>query len=106
MNEGEDLLEHEEVAERDTHEEKHAARDDERSRKALLVLVEAGRNERPRLVEHVGQRHQECGQGRDLDGHHERRDHARRDHLRPFGKRAHQGRGEQVVDIAGARPEE
>jgi Do/DeqQ family serine protease len=106
VDEGEHLAEDEVVAERDPGEEEHRARDHERQRQPLLVGVEARRDERPRLVEHVGQHHDQRDPGGDLDRHHERRDHAGGDHLRPLRQRLRQRRREKIVDRPGARVQE
>src|SRR5688500_19355260 len=50
-------------------EEQHRARHDQRQRELLLVLVQPRRDERPRLVEHVGQRDHEADQRGDLHRH-------------------------------------
>ena len=73
---------HDEVRERDAGVEQHDARDHQRDREALLALVQAGRDERPHLVQHVRHRDEHRDEQRELQRRHERRDQAGRDHRR------------------------
>ena len=67
------------------------------------MLVEARRDERPRLPEHVRQRQQERRHQRDLERHEERAGDVGRDHRRALRQHAQQRRGERRVDVLRPR---
>src|SRR5205807_451737 len=58
VDEREHPAEDEEVAERDPEQEQRRAADDQRQRQLLLMLVQAGRDKGPRLVQDIRQRDQ------------------------------------------------
>ena len=71
---------HYEVRERDAGVEQHDAGDHQRDGEAFFALVQAGRDERPHLVQHVRHRDEQRDEQRQLQRRHERRDQAGRDH--------------------------
>jgi hypothetical protein len=76
---------------------------DDRRRQPLLVQVQPRRDERPSLVEHIGQRDQEGDEQGQLQRHHERRDHPGGDQLGAFRQHAHQRRRQDLEDVAHER---
>src|SRR5690606_2098106 len=101
--------EYDEVRKSGSRIEEHDAREHERNRKALFVLVQPRGDERPRLIQDVRHRQEHRGHERELERHQDGRDRARRDHLRalrqPLEQRQSDER-EQLVLEDRARDEQ
>jgi hypothetical protein len=70
------------------------------------MRVQARRDEAPDLPQHDRQRQQEGRHEQNLERHHERRDHRGGNQRGALGQVRHQGRGQQVVELARAREKE
>ena len=88
--------EDDEVREGRARVEEEDAGDEQRQREAALAPVEAGRDERPDLVEDHGHREEERREQRELERRHERRDDRSRDQAGAFGQLARSGAEIQV----------
>ena len=99
--EAEHQREHQEVGERHAEIEQQDRGDQQRHREALLAPVQAGRDERPDLVEHIGHRDQQSGDERQLQRRGEGRGHRGGDQLLPGGSLATSGLREQIEQPIG-----
>ena len=93
--------EHHVVGERHAGIEEHGTGGHQRHDETPLVLVQAGGDEGPGLIEQIGDGHEEGDHQGQLDGRDEGGRHIRRYHAGPFRQLAEQRPGHEIVDVVG-----
>src|SRR4029077_7302104 len=83
--------------------EEEDRRDQQRHREAPFLAVQAGRDERPQLVEHVGHRDQQGGEERQLEGRGEGRHHAGGDEVAARRQFLQQRLGHEAEQLIGGQ---